>query len=575
MKSKTPNFDAKLEKIYSTLVPHERECVKCKIQFPLTHDAIEFYKKVHVPPPTHCWECRRQRRLTFLNFTSLFKRKCDMPGHTDEFISTTPNGSRFPMYEADYFDSNAWDPFQYTHAYDPSQTFFSQFTEFHARLPWYGVKPFKDSIDSEYTFSGGALKYCYYVMGGRDSENVYYANWAFACERGAELLIDERARDVYNVVLSYDIANCQYTWFSKDCMDSFFLYDCRNCSSCFGCVGLRSKKNCFFNEQLSKADYEKKIAEIDLGNYDVREKTKKGFNEFIKKVPIRGTYLRNTNNCVGNFMDNSKECYMMFDGVNSERCSYVDVAAGLKDTQDLAVGGRSELLYECAAVGKGAYQVVFSAFGSSSKETAYVFDCKRCSNCFGCVGLRDKSFCIFNVQYTEEEYWPLLDKISSDMLDLGEYGEFFPMTMAPYPYDASLAQVIYPLDEASAKEQGLWWYGEDKIVLPKTMTVREAKDIPASITEVTDAILNEAIRCPVSGRLYRIVKAELEFYRRYTIPVPRVHPRVRMLERFKDAGNFRLQEIECDKCSKKIWSMKDPMEGYKVYCDECYQQEIL
>jgi hypothetical protein len=31
-------------------------------------------------------------------------------------------------------------------------------------------------------------------------------------------------------------------------------------------------------------------------------------------------------------------------------------------------------------------------------------DCKGCADCFGCSGLRHKKFCIFNEQFTEEEY---------------------------------------------------------------------------------------------------------------------------------------------------------------------------
>jgi hypothetical protein len=45
--------------------------------------------------------------------------------------------------------------------------------------------------------------------------------------------------------------------------------------------------------------------------------------------------------------------------------------------------------------------------------------------------------------------------------------------------------------------------------------------------------LNWAIKCEVSEKPFRIIKQELEFYRKHNLPIPKKHPDIRHLERMK------------------------------------------
>ena len=57
------------------------------------------------------------------------------------------------------------------------------------------------------------------------------------------------------------------------------------------------------------------------------------------------------------------------------------------------------------------------------------------SDCFGCVSIRNKKYCILNKQYTKEEYEELLPKIIAHMSEMPfiskqtgtkfAYGDFF------------------------------------------------------------------------------------------------------------------------------------------------------
>ena len=46
----------------------------------------------------------------------------------------------------------------------------------------------------------------------------------------------------------------------------------------------------------------------------------------------------------------------------------------------------------------------------------YTDNCvENCNNLFGCIGLRNKSYCIFNKQYTKDEYETTVANIITHM----------------------------------------------------------------------------------------------------------------------------------------------------------------
>jgi len=51
------------------------------------------------------------------------------------------------------------------------------------------------------------------------------------------------------------------------------------------------------------------------------------------------------------------------------------------------------------------------------------------------------------------------------------------------------------------------------------------------VDTVSDEILSYAIKCSQTGKLFRIQKQELDFYRKNKLSLPRVHPDVRHTQR--------------------------------------------
>jgi hypothetical protein len=86
--------------------------------------------------------------------------------------------------------------------------------------------------------------------------------------------------------------------------------------------------------------------------------------------------------------------------------------------------------------------------------------------------------------------------------------------------------------------------------------------------------LSKAIICEVFGRPFRIVKPELEFYRKHWLPLPRKHPDIRHQERLAKRPWRILHLKNCDKCWIEMLSVYDKNTEYKVYCEKCYQQEV-
>ena len=106
------------------------------------------------------------------------------------------------------------------------------------------------------------------------------------------------------------------------------------------------------------------------------------------------------------------------------------------------------------------------------------------------------------------------------------------------------------------------------------MKTLKGDDIPKDIVAVGDDIVNTILICEVSGKPFRIVKPELDFYRKHTIPLPRKHPDIRHLERMQHLPPRQLFLRTCDHCGKEVVCVYDENYLGKVYCEACYNHEI-
>jgi hypothetical protein len=327
-----------------------------------------------------------------------------------------------------------------------------------------------------------------------------------------------------------------------------------------------------FNKPVGKDVFEETLKNFDLGSTEGVARALTQFKKFVVTIPHVYAWLQNCENVTGNNVRNSRNCHYCFDGTDLEDCRYCTWIFNCNDVMDCYGMGVSERVYDCVGV-EEVQQIAFSLGTSNSVDCYYTDLCFNCKHLFCCVGLRNKSYCIFNKQYSKEAYEMHLKKLIEQMRLAGEWGEFFPSMVSAFAYNESKAQEDYPLSKAEAISKAFQWK-DDIDEVPQVEKIIPAKLLPDSIQEIPDDVLNWAINCEETNRPYRIVKKELDFYRTKQWPVPHVHPDVRRRKRVEARNPRNLWSRSCGKCGKDIQTTYSPERPEIVHCESCYLKEI-
>ena len=564
-------------------------CQNCKQKFVIESDDFSFYKKIDVPPPTFCPDCRYQRRITGRNEWNFYKRNCSL---CDKSMVSIYNPSYSgPVYCHDCWWSDKWDPFDYGQDFDFSKPFFEQFFEFRFKIPRVALAN-SNSINSEYTNQSENNKNCYMTVATNGSEDCMFGNW----NQQSKNCVD--CWSVIDCEIMYESLNGRTSYkcfFVDDCVESnemYFCRDCRRCNNCFGCAGLRGKSYCWFNEQLTKEEYQKRFSEVSFA-YEDLEDIKKQAYELWQKHPRKYCQGTKSVNTTGECISSNKNVRYGFNVRRSENTSYSQDAWEERDCMDLTEALDNELDYEMEGAGWGAncISMAKSWYNSNSYYSELNYNNH---DIFGCMSLRNKSYCIFNKQYTEEEYKILKEKIIAHMKKTGEWGEFFPANNSPFPYNDSLAMDYFPLAKDEVLARGLKWYDRD--ARDYRVTLRH-RDLPSKISYVNDSILKEIISCNSQdsesdkashlrcSTAFRLHPEELQFYRRFNLPIPHKCSACRLQERLARRNPRKLwhRQCMCDKknhshgeakCKNEFETSYSPDRKEIVYCEQCYNIEV-
>ncbi len=175
---------------------------------------------------------------------------------------------------------------------------------------------------------------------------------------------------------------------------------------------------------------------LDYGKeYDFSKPFFVQFRELLESMPLESVFNKNAvNSDYCNHTEDMRNCYLSFASIWNENVSYSKLAVKSKDSLDVFSVDKSELMYDSIAC-EGCYNVSFSKYAYSCRDSAFLTDCRGCSNCFGCVNLRNKSYYIFNRPYTKEEYFEKLKEFDMGSFEglekiKAEYSEF----IKQYPY---------------------------------------------------------------------------------------------------------------------------------------------
>lgn len=589
-----------------------RQCQNCKLHFTVEAEDFLFYEKIHVPVPTFCPQCRMIRRMLFRNERALYKTTCGLCGKG--MVSIYAPFVPYQVYCLPCYQSEKWDSMSYSREYDFSKSFFEQFGELMRRVPRRSL--YQDfASKSDYTNWAVYLENCYLVFGGHHYEDVMYSSSCFYTTQCSDIDFCKKCEQCYDSIHLRECNRVHFSMYSESCTDSAFLNDCRNCHNCIGCTNLRNASYCIFNIQYTKDDYEVKARELELHTYSGLEKVRREAFQHFLKYPQKFAWMKNVHNSTGDDLEQVKNCHYCFTASEDEDCLYsFFVPTGAKDCYDLDhVGLGSENACEVVS-GFGLNRVAYSTRVYFSHDVFYSDDCFNSAYLFGCIGLRKKEYCIFNTQYTKEEYEALVPKIIDQMNRIPymsraghsyRFGEFFPPDISPFAYNETTAQEYFSLTQNEAHAKGYAWKNMEKQTHQITLY---ASDLQESIGTVTHDVVTQTIGCAHRDSgcneqctgAFRIIIQELEFYKKFNLPLPHLCPNCRHYQRLKrkrplslwhrscgcgQTENLKLKTENTYKntaehfheegvCSNSFWTAYAPERSEIVYCEECYQAEV-
>ncbi|MEK7672754.1 MAG: hypothetical protein AAB373_02630 [Patescibacteria group bacterium] len=539
--------------------------------FKISEKEKKIWEILKVPTPTLTPQERFQRLMAFRNEWRLYPRKCDATGKN--ILSAYRPDVPFPVYENEIWWGDSWDALKYAKAFDFSRPFFDQFKELQNVVPREGTSIF-NSENCEYNSHTRQSKNCYLNSLIVKCEDVYYSYW----------MVNDK--DTYDSVLTNDSTLCYECIDVNASYDSAFLQECTNCSDCYFSYQLRSCHNCIFSSNLinkeyyifnkpcTKDEFESMKSKIFDGSYKTLEMAKKSFLDMRKKSIHRNLQTLQSENVVGNHVYRSRNCANAFEVFDSEDVYNTISTGNCKDISSCYSCGwpDGELVY-MSVTSRGCREIAFCSYSWFSQNLYYCDSSNSCKDCFGCIGLRHKQYCILNKQYSKEEYEELLPKIIDWMTKTKEWGEFFPANLSVFAYNESAAQEFYPLTKEEALKQGFNWT-DYETPLPQVKKLIKASELPDNIKDTPDTILDWAIECEVTGKPFRIVKTELKFYRDHNIPIPHRLPYQRHMDRVALRNKPALYSRNCSKCSQPMHTAFPPEAIETIYCEKCYLETV-
>ncbi len=567
-------------------------------------------EKFSIPSPNLSPKAREIKRMLWRNERNLYKRKCDLTGKS--MISVYSPEYEWKVYYFKDFYWDNWDSSDYQIEIDHNKTIKEQLWNFLKNIP-------KRSINLDDAISMENCDYCNYWIWSKDSymcqtpvmsEKCFYSSTPLKSSYCIDTLLCEECENSYESIdctKSYKLFYCQNVEESNEC---YFWKDLKNCNNCIWCIWLRWKKYYIFNKKVSKEEYEKKLSQIFDCNKSY-EKFSKEFEYFKNKFLKKNLNNRMSENSYWEWIVWSKNIIFWKDCITLEDSFYCTVA-WITATD----------LISCTSVWMNINNLVDCIWTSNSSKSwflsfaswnnsFYLMDVRFSDNCLLSSWFQNQEYTIFNKKYKKSEYENIASKIIEKIKKEWIWWDFFPSDFSPFPYNDTIANDYYPVKYLVFLDQNKkiikrevnnedwewtvyilesenfiskavldlgweekinikWRTKENETEIPKEINVIKAKNLPENISEITNDILKSIIICKKSKRPFRIIEEELKFYKKYNLPLPRLHPEIRYQNRFNKRPKNNLFLKECNKCNKEVLSAWN---NEKVICEECYLKE--
>lgn len=573
--SNTPIFDSKVKALLDAVEPGEKTCALLGTKWTMTEEEIGWCKKFNVPPSTMAPMTRLRQLAGFAGGISIWwKPHAETAKLILSFVH--PDNPFQVIHDREWFGKDFVNGF----FWDANKNFFDQFRGLAHTIPVGSTRDDGSNIETIGIDLVGC-EGCYMAFGSGEAKRMYYSYMAGTrSEDCLDLTNSVRCRETFQADWSDELFQCVQAFRSTQCLQSAFIFDCQDCEFCFGATNKRHKKYLWFNEQLSKEEWERRRAEVDLSIYSVWQAHLARFEEMIRQTAWQDVDHTGCTDCQGEYLVKCTRCQESWWAILSTDLFHC--WASLHQTTSafcVWAGWGSDGYQSCDLV--SSQNVKFCVRVWRSINVEYSSDCYECQNCFGCFGLRHKSFCIFNNQYGEADYWQKLDEIKCAMLDRGEYGMTFPGDLSQSGFQFSMGKMYfdYSPEEYTAFQAPHFDPARGAVVMPIVTNPEEAiqvGDIPDALDDVDPAVfVGKPIHDAALNRNFSVTPQEFAFYKAHRLPFPREHFLIRLKKLARHSNTPVKMENTCFDCGKPVTTYVNNLFTERhVYCREDYLKFI-
>jgi len=436
-----------------------RTCRVSGKQFAIYESDSKFYKKIwplywwqkfSVPLPTLCPEERMRRRLAWRNERTLYERKCDWSG--GKIVSMYNPTSPYKVYDQKIWWSDVWDARDYGVDVDFNTSLVSQFDMLMKSVPHSALNGANNQENSVYTNYSVANKNTYLSFGPTENDTCMYGKFINSCTQSYDCLSTYNCQWCYEGVDSHGCYQCQYFIDCSSCQNCLMIENCSNCKDCIGCVWLVGKEYYYLNKQVSKEEFDT----IKKSFYPINNASLCRLEKLFSPEKAQAIYpsanIQTCDNVSGDMLVNCHNCQFCFDLVDQEDCKYCRYGKKWRGSYDCVFTDPSGMFdsYEvCSSLSSHCCSVFFCL---DCSHVYWSVECHNSHHLLWCVGLRDKEYCIFNKQYSKDEYEKLAVKVLEKMTWEDLRWEYMPASISPYAYNETVAQEYFPLTILDSKE---------------------------------------------------------------------------------------------------------------------------
>jgi len=446
-------------------------------------------------------------------------------------VSRFPETSRMPevISYSDYYDQ---DSSEYIDGidYDESKNIFENYQNLRSKVKGINMINFFNSENSEYADVVSKWKNIYlsaFIVNG--DEDVMYSFWVNDESKRIlnSAIISDHSENVYFSLAVQHSFKVFYSRFINNSSDIWFSTNLLWCTHCIACHDLENKSYYIDNIEYSKEEYMEKR--------DKYLKDRTAYHDrYLSLINNAWKHLASTNITWSYWVESHdiESAHFTYRIMNWKNVFNVGWFEWCKNIYDVFDWGWPSLqdIYAVNGIAINSENCYTSCHVPNCNNVFYSYYLESCAYCIWCIGLKNKTYCILNKQYTKQEWEIMADKIFSQMEIDWNLWDFFPGGLNPFYFNDTMWGILgnFTKDEVEA-EWYMWRDAEIKVDIPEGSDVISTDDLwdyqwyDENWTWKIDASILRKVIKDDNGNYYRIVQMEYEFLEKYWLPLSHLH----------------------------------------------------